>query len=108
MFSGGGRLLIRGDAVFRPVGTLSGGERCRVGLACLLFAAPPAQLLILDEPTNNLDIHSVDHLVESLSTYRGCLLVVSHNHDFLTRLGARRRLELVAHPSGAIVIEPDA
>ena len=101
--SGLARLLIRGDAVFRPVGTLSGGERCRVGLACLLFAAPPAQLLILDEPTNNLDIHSVDHLIESLSAYRGCLLVVSHNQDFLTALGVTRRLELVAHPMGVTI-----
>ncbi|SER96858.1 ATPase components of ABC transporters with duplicated ATPase domains [Propionibacterium cyclohexanicum] len=81
------RFLVRGDQVYRPVATLSGGERFRVTLARLLLADPPAQLLVLDEPTNNLDIASVDRLVEALSTYRGALLVVSHDRDFLNRLG---------------------
>lgn len=81
------RLLIRGAAADRPVGTLSGGERFRVSLAQLLLVEPPAQLLILDEPTNNLDITSVDQLIEALGSYRGALLVVSHDADFLRRLG---------------------
>ena len=88
------RLLLRGDSVFRPVGTLSGGERFRVGLATLLFAEPPAQLLILDEPTNNLDLTSVRYLVEALSTYRGAILVVSHNPAFLAELGIDHIVEL--------------
>jgi ATPase subunit of ABC transporter with duplicated ATPase domains len=94
------RMLIRADAVFRPVGTLSDGERFRVALSCLLFATPPAQLLILDEPTNSLDRVSVDHLVEALCGYRGALLVVSHDRDFLARLGVDTRLELVADDPG--------
>lgn len=57
------RLLIRGDAVDRAVRTLSGGERFRVALARPLLADPPPQLLILDEPTNNLDTQTVDQLV---------------------------------------------
>ena len=81
------RLLLRGSALDRPVGTLSGGERFRVALAKLLFADPPAQLLILDEPTNNLDITSVEQLAEALESYRGALLIVSHDHTFLRRLG---------------------
>ncbi|WP_345750685.1 ABC-F family ATP-binding cassette domain-containing protein [Microbacterium rhizophilus] len=81
------RLLLRGSALDRPVGTLSGGERFRVALAKLLFAEPPAQLLILDEPTNNLDIASVEHLAEALEAYRGALLIVSHDHAFLRRVG---------------------
>jgi ATPase subunit of ABC transporter with duplicated ATPase domains len=81
------RLLLRGSALDRPVGTLSGGERFRVALAKLLFADPPAQLLILDEPTNNLDIASVEQLAEALGAYRGALLIVSHDHAFLRRLG---------------------
>jgi ATPase subunit of ABC transporter with duplicated ATPase domains len=80
------RFLLRGDSVNRPVHTLSGGERFRVSLARLLFADPPAQVLILDEPTNNLDIRSVDQLVESLQAYGGAVIVVSHDDAFLQRL----------------------
>ncbi len=80
------RLLIRGPMVDRPVGTLSGGERFRVALARLLFADPPPELVILDEPTNDLDLASVDQLVDALSGYRGGLLVVSHDQAFLNRL----------------------
>lgn len=90
------RLLLRGDSVDRPVSTLSGGERFRVALARLLFADPPAQLLVLDEPTNNLDIASVEQLAEALDAYRGALLVVSHDFDFLTRIGVDVVLELDA------------
>ncbi|WP_072804045.1 ABC-F family ATP-binding cassette domain-containing protein [Rhodococcoides yunnanense] len=88
------RLLLRGDSVDRPVHTLSGGERFRVSLACLLLAAPPAQLLVLDEPTNNLDIVSVEQLAEALDAYRGALLIVSHDAVFLERVGVNTIIEL--------------
>ncbi len=88
------RLLLRGDSVDRPVRTLSGGERFRVSLARLLLADPPAQLLILDEPTNNLDIASVEQLAEALDAYRGALLVVSHDDAFLARIGVETVIEL--------------
>ncbi|GAA4681062.1 ABC-F family ATP-binding cassette domain-containing protein [Gordonia humi] len=90
------RLLVRGDAVDRPVSTLSGGERFRVSMATLLFADPPSQLLILDEPTNNLDVTSVEQLGQALDAYRGALLVVSHDLPFLRRLGIDVVLELDA------------
>ncbi len=80
------RFLLRGDSVHRPVGSLSGGERFRVVLARLLLAEPPAELLVLDEPTNNLDLTSVEQLVDALGSYRGALLVVSHDDAFLERL----------------------
>ncbi|MBP6685077.1 MAG: ABC-F family ATP-binding cassette domain-containing protein [Leucobacter sp.] len=88
------RLLLRGSSVDRPVSTLSGGERFRVALARLLLADPPAQLLILDEPTNNLDIASVEQLAQALDAYRGALVVVSHDFQFLERLGIDVVLEL--------------
>ncbi|MBT0995563.1 ATP-binding cassette domain-containing protein [Cellulomonas sp. DKR-3] len=88
------RLLLRGDTVHRPVGTLSGGERFRVALARLLLADPPPQLLVLDEPTNDLDLPTVDQLVEALTSYRGALLVTSHDDAFLRRLALDRVLEL--------------
>jgi len=94
------RFLIRGDAVGRPVRSLSGGERFRVALARLLLADPPPQLLVLDEPTNNLDLDTVDQLVEALSAYRGAVLVVSHDDAFLDRLGIDTTLELT--PEGVV------
>ena len=88
------RFLIRGAAVDRPVSALSGGERFRVALARLLLADPAPHLLVLDEPTNNLDLDTVEQLVTALSSYRGAVLVVSHDDAFLRRLGADLVLEL--------------
>lgn len=90
------RFLLRGDAVLRPVRGLSGGERFRVALARLLFAEPPPELLVLDEPTNSLDLTSVEQLVDALAGYRGALLVVSHDRAFLDRIGLDTELLLGA------------
>lgn len=90
------RFLIRGAAMDRPVGALSGGERFRVALAKLLLADPAPHLVVLDEPTNNLDLDTVDQLVEALRAYRGAVLIVSHDDAFLARLGLDLTLELDA------------
>ncbi|CAH2598627.1 ATP-binding protein Uup [Rhodovastum atsumiense] len=67
-----------------PVGTLSGGERGRLALAVAL--ARPSNLLVLDEPTNDLDLETLDLLQELLADYPGTVLLVSHDRDFLDRV----------------------
>ena len=90
------RFLIRGATMDRPVGALSGGERFRVALAKLLLADPAPHLVVLDEPTNNLDLDTVDQLVQALLAFRGAVLVVSHDDVFLQRLELDLTLELDA------------
>jgi ABC transport system ATP-binding/permease protein len=67
-----------------PIGRLSGGERGRLMLAQAL--ARPSNLLVLDEPTNDLDLETLDLLQEMLANYKGTLLIVSHDRDFLDRV----------------------
>ncbi|MFR0690021.1 ABC-F family ATP-binding cassette domain-containing protein [Enterobacterales bacterium AE_CKDN230030158-1A_HGKHYDSX7] len=76
-----------------PSSLLSGGERLKAALACELYAEHPAQLLLLDEPDNHLDLPSREALEMLLRQYRGALLVVSHDPAFLDRLGLEARLE---------------
>ena len=88
------RLLFRRESVHRKTGDLSGGERFRAAVAQVLLADPVPQLLMLDEPTNNLDISSVDWLVQALNAYTGALIVVSHDEDFCHRIHIDRTLNL--------------
>jgi ATP-binding cassette subfamily F protein uup len=64
-----------------PISALSGGERNRLLLACLF--SHPSNVLVLDEPTNDLDMETLDLLAELLAEYKGTVLVVSHDRDFL-------------------------
>jgi len=90
------RLLFPGSRAGQVVATLSGGELFRATLAALLLADPAPRLLMLDEPTNNLDLASVRRLTEALRCYRGALLVASHDVPFLRELGITRWLRLDA------------
>ncbi len=76
-----GCFLFRGDDVFKKIGVLSGGERSRVALVCMLLK--PANFLIMDEPTNHLDFQSQDVLQAALAEYPGSYCIVSHNRQFL-------------------------
>jgi len=84
------RFRLRAEHVDRPVGALSGGERFRLVLARLLLADPAPQLLMLDEPTNDLDLDSLEQLTAALAGYRGALIVVSHDQRFLDEIGVTR------------------
>jgi ATPase subunit of ABC transporter with duplicated ATPase domains len=88
------RMLFTGGRADQRAATLSGGELFRATLAALLLAEPAPQLLMLDEPTNNLDLPSVSQLTSTLRCFRGALLVVSHDAAFLRELGLTRWLSL--------------
>ncbi len=83
------RLLFRREDVYKPAGVLSGGERVKLSFACLL--ASPVNFLFLDEPTNYLDMDSMDALRDTLLEYEGGFLLVSHDRSFADAL-ARRTL----------------
>jgi ATP-binding cassette subfamily F protein uup len=78
--------LFRPEQARTPVAVLSGGERARLILAREL--AKPSNLLVLDEPTNDLDLETLDMLQEMLADYQGTILLVSHDRDFLDRVAS--------------------
>jgi ATPase subunit of ABC transporter with duplicated ATPase domains len=88
------RFLFRNRDAEKRVADLSGGERLRAGLACVLSGETPPQLLILDEPTNHLDLDSIGAVEAALRGYDGALLVVSHDRDFLAAIGVEREIRL--------------
>ncbi|MGW0634277.1 ABC-F family ATP-binding cassette domain-containing protein [Nocardia salmonicida] len=94
------RFLFRGADADIAAAALSGGERLRAALATLLLAEPAPKLLMLDEPTNNLDLPSLAHLTQALASFEGALIVVSHDERFLDDIGVTRRLELT--PDGLV------
>ena len=82
-----GAFQFTGDDVDKRVRALSGGERSRLAMARMLFETP--NFLVLDEPTNHLDLATKEMLVESLRSFDGTMLFVSHDRTFLRGLGTR-------------------
>jgi ATPase subunit of ABC transporter with duplicated ATPase domains len=86
------RFLFSHEAALQSVGTLSGGQRLRASLACVLGGEHPPSLLVLDEPTNHLDLEAIEAMESALREYDGALLVVSHDAEFLEAIGVERRV----------------
>ncbi|HBA37586.1 MAG TPA: ABC transporter ATP-binding protein [Firmicutes bacterium] len=95
-----GSFLFRGDDVFKSISVLSGGEKVRLSL-CKIFYDKP-NLLVLDEPTNHMDILGKKHLEDILSMYKGTILFVSHDRYFIQKLATK----LVVFEEGEAKIYP--
>lgn len=88
------RFGFRASDALKTACDLSGGERLRAGLACVLGSNPPPMLLILDEPTNHLDLDGIVALETALAAYDGAVLAVSHDEAFLKSLATDRCIDL--------------
>lgn len=86
--------LFSQDTVDKPVSSLSGGEKMRAAMACIFMGNNPPQLVLLDEPTNNMDLDSIQALESALSNYQGALIVVSHDKQFLENISIEEYVHL--------------
>jgi ATPase subunit of ABC transporter with duplicated ATPase domains len=87
-----GHFLFDQEQMHRPIGTLSPGERSRLLIAVLVSSG--AELLLLDEPTNHLDFDSIDVVEEALRQFRGTIVAVSHDREFIQVIGCTRVVEV--------------
>jgi ATPase subunit of ABC transporter with duplicated ATPase domains len=88
------RFLFTKDDWNKPCDALSGGERMRLMLCCLSITNQSPDIIILDEPTNNLDIQNIEILTNAINDYRGTLLVISHDETFLEQINIERIIKL--------------
>ncbi|MFK4567525.1 ABC-F family ATP-binding cassette domain-containing protein [Enterococcus sp. UD-01] len=82
-----GRMLFSGEDVMKPVNVLSGGEKVRVMLSKMMLSK--ANVLVLDDPTNHLDLESITALNDGLMAFTGAILFASHDHQFIQTLANR-------------------
>jgi ATPase subunit of ABC transporter with duplicated ATPase domains len=80
------RFLFTKDSWNKPCNVLSGGERMRLTLCCLTISLQPPDIIILDEPTNNLDLQNIAILTHAVKAYEGTLIVISHDEQFLEEI----------------------
>lgn len=88
------RFLLPAASWDKPCGALSGGEKMKLLFCCMLIGEAAPDVLVLDEPTNNLDIRSLEIVTSALEGYPGTLLVISHDGRFLEEIGVERRIAL--------------
>ena len=88
------RFLFRNVEAHKRVEILSGGERLRAALACVMTGTSPPQLLVVDEPTNHLDLDAIEAVEAALAAWDGALVVVSHDRDLLEAIGIEREVRL--------------
>ena len=86
--------LFRNEDALKLVENLSGGEKLRAALACVLMGEKPPQLILLDEPTNNMDLESIASIESALQNYKGALIVVSHDETFLKNICIEEKISL--------------
>jgi len=84
------QFLFKNIQATKKVAVLSGGEKLRAALACVLLSAQPPQLLILDEPTNHLDLTSIYSLESALNCYQGAMIIISHDQAFLKNINIQQ------------------
>jgi ATPase subunit of ABC transporter with duplicated ATPase domains len=100
-----GHFLFFNQTVDKIASVLSGGELARLALA--IISVSKIDLLILDEPTNNLDISTVDQMVDAVNNYQGALLVISHDLDFLARIQITNALKIDGERLQNMTVLPD-
>lgn len=88
------RFLFPSDTWDKSCKALSGGEKMRLYLCCLMISNQTPDLIILDEPTNNLDITNMEILTQTIKNYHGSLLVISHDRRFVNEIGINGSLEI--------------
>ena len=88
------RYLFDKDFWSKPCHTLSGGEKMRLALCCLMISNRAPELFVLDEPTNNLDIENMEILTKAINKYEGTVLVISHDGYFLNEINISRVIAL--------------
>ncbi len=88
------RFLFSKESWDKPCSTLSGGERMRLTLCCLTINSHSPDLIILDEPTNNIDLQNINILIAAIKEYNGTLIIVSHDEGFLDAVTIQRTIQL--------------
>ena len=88
------RFLFGKDDWDKPAGMLSGGEKMRLILCCLTISNESPDMIVLDEPINNLDIQNIEILTAAINEYQGTLIVVSHDEYFLEQIHIERTIQL--------------